>query len=139
MTRKRKTALVIDDDPLIRLSIHEVLESVGFTVWEAENGRQGMALLRRYTGLDLIVTDILMPEEDGVEFLLHVKQLDVAAGRRPKIIAISGGGAFADAGFYLESTNLLGADVSLTKPFSSDDLVDALATLDLLAPSEVPT
>lgn len=103
--------LVIDDELSLRRVLRSILERAGHTVLDAPDGRKGMALWRREP-TDVVVTDIFMPEGNGLEVILEMK--NVAA--RPKIIAMSGGGrkGLLD---WNSSALALGADRVLLKPF----------------------
>ena len=112
--------LIIDDELPIRQVLRRVLEQAGHTVLEASDGRQGMALWRREP-VDVVVTDLFMPEKDGVEVLMELSHL----AARPKIIAMSGGGA--QGLFEVKSTvRCLGADRVLLKPFEPRTLVSTV-------------
>ncbi|MBN2161922.1 MAG: response regulator [Pontiellaceae bacterium] len=78
--------LIIDDDDKIRMLMVRYLERLHYTVAEAENGKHGMIMLETF-GPDLIITDILMPEMDGLEILMALRR------QYPNIpvIAMSGG------------------------------------------------
>ena len=80
--------LVIDDDKNIRSLLRDFLERDGYEVMEAENGKVGLKLFRE-NGADLVITDLIMPEKEGIETIRELRRdfSDV------KIIAISGGGA----------------------------------------------
>jgi DNA-binding response OmpR family regulator len=112
--------LIIDDEPPIRQLLRKVLEHAGHTVLDASDGRMGMALWRREP-VDVVVTDIFMPEKDGVEVLMELKGSAV----KPKIIAISGGGSRGMP--ELKPTVLcLGADRILMKPFEPRTLLSSV-------------
>ncbi len=85
-----KKILVIDDDNDFRRMLCAKLTKSGFAVVEAENGVEG---IRRFTEneVDLVVTDIIMPEKEGMETILELKKIDPAL----KIISVSGGGRSA--------------------------------------------
>jgi len=103
--------LVIDDELPLRRLLRSILERAGHTVLDAADGREGMVLWRREP-TDVVVTDIFMPEKDGIEVILELNK--VAA--KPKIIAMSGGGKKGLLDW--NSTALsLGADRVLLKPF----------------------
>lgn len=106
--------LVVDDEPAIRKFFRMALERRGYEVREAGDGREAMDLLEGDT-FDLMITDLVMPEQEGIETIQVVRR------RFPsmKIIAISG----AHEGVYLRMTRPLGADAALAKPISPDSLV----------------
>ena len=115
--------LVIEDSDPIRSFLRDTLEFAGHTVIEARNGHEGLALLPHRT-VDLVITDIVMPEMEGFEVLREVRRTDPGM----KIIAISGAGP--DGGTnYLQTAKLMGAGKVLTKPFSVDVLLAAVNDL----------
>lgn len=116
--------LLIDDDDSFRASLRMALEHFGHQVTEARDGEEGLALYRD-TGADLVITDILMPEKDGMEVLLALRKQQSTA----KILAISGGGRFAAAKNYLRTAKALGAAKILAKPFTTDSLQAAIDEL----------
>lgn len=113
----RIRVLIVDDDPAFRSLLGEVSRSLGYETVEAENGRQAMRLL---SGLQpqLIVLDIFMPDQDGIETLQQLRN----RSPRPRVIAMSG----AYSGRFLTMAKALGADATLLKPFSIDDFVAVL-------------
>ncbi len=115
--------LVIDDEPTVRRYFARVLDMAGHEVDVAENGREGMRMFRAHRP-DLVITDILMPESDGIETITELKQ-DFPD---TKIIAISGGGAVGPHG-YLKAAELLGADVVLEKPIKATELRETVNEL----------
>lgn len=115
--------LVIDDDEFIRALIRRGLENTGYTVAEATNGFEAMTQFRQFKP-DGVITDLLMPERDGIETILEIRRL---APHVP-IMAISGGYSNM-APVYLKTAGELGADVMLSKPFSVAQLLSALAPL----------
>ena len=104
--------LIIDDEVLLRQALRSMLERAGHTVLDAADGREGMALWRREL-TDLVLTDIFMPEMDGVEFIREMKKIAV----KSKIIAMSGGGRKGLLG-WKPAALLMGADRVLVKPFN---------------------
>lgn len=110
--------LVIEDDDAVRFSLLEALKSMGHEVASAVNGREGMQMAQEET-YDLVITDLIMPEKDGVETILELKidQPDI------KIVAMSGGGQNVD---IMDTTYQIGADCALIKPFSLSDLSDCV-------------
>lgn len=113
--------LVIDDDPAMRRLVRRVLAGRHRLI-EAENGAEGLRLRAQHQP-DLIVTDILMPQKEGIETMREVKQLAPAT----KIIAISGG--VAPNLMYLDMARSLGADAVLAKPFRPAELSDTVERL----------
>ncbi len=112
--------LLIDDDDQIRIMLRRMLEAEGYEVVDASNGKEGIRLYREDPA-DLIITDIIMPEKEGIEVIMELKKdfPDV------KIIAISGGGQI-DAEEYLQMAKMLGAKFTFTKPFERKELLDAV-------------
>ena len=115
--------LVIDDDPVLRRVVTLALEAAGHSVLRCENGRKAVAFLER-DHADLLVTDIVMPEMDGVETVRAVRHLDPDL----PILAISGGGSF-DPKDYLGLAQAFGATAVLPKPFRPAELVDLVSRL----------
>ena len=109
--------LVIDDDDEIRSVLHDILAREGYNVVVASNGKEGIELYRE-DPTDLIITDLIMPEKEGIETILELKQ-DFPDLR---FIAISGGGRI-DAEDYLDLAQKLGARRTLAKPFKRDALL----------------
>lgn len=112
--------LVIDDEILVRLSIEAVLGAKGHAVSLATNGRDGLARLKSGE-FDLIITDLIMPEMEGIETILAIRKESSSA----RILAISGGGRHG-TGEFLDHAAQLGANVTLKKPFSNSELLDAV-------------
>ena len=111
------TILVIDDEPRMLRVIGEMLKSAGHTVVAATSGDQGIAIIAQLA-IDLVITDIIMPEKEGIETIGEIKQ------DHPDlpIIAISGG-SLRGAGSYLETAAALGACATLEKPFHSFEML----------------
>lgn len=122
-TQGMASVLVVDDEPAIRELLGQVLERDGHTVLQAENGRKAIRMLHG-AAVDLVITDILMPEQEGMETISQIRRL------RPeiKIIAISGGGRrlFMD---FLPLAARLGADRTIEKPFKPASVASAVSEL----------
>ncbi len=114
--------VVIDDEEDIRLILKEVLEQEGHTVTTSENGKE--LNINNLSNFDLVITDIFMPDQDGMQIIMEVKKTVPDM----KIIAISGG-AFFGAGNTLKTAQLLGARFTINKPFDIDDVVEKVNTL----------
>ncbi len=113
--------LVVEDVAEMRATIRTMLESAGHTVTDAENGRAGITILRSDEALDVLVTDILMPEADGLEVIRAATDRDGLA-----IIAISGGGSYMPAAVSLAMSEAFGARKVLFKPFRKSELLEAI-------------
>jgi two-component system response regulator (stage 0 sporulation protein F) len=110
--------LIIDDEEIIRALLRSVLEGAGYEVTEAANGRIGLDLYRQ-NPRDLVITDILMPELNGLDMLLELTREFL----RAKVIAISGAGEGKNV---LDVAKLLGARQTFHKPFSVSKLLGAV-------------
>ena len=115
--------LVIDDDPVLRRVITLALEAAGHSVLRCENGKKAIDHLA-HNHADLLITDILMPEMDGVETVRAARQLQPQL----PILAMSGGGSF-DPLDYLGIASAFGATAVLPKPFRTTQLVDLVAKM----------
>ncbi len=115
------TIMIVDDDVEIRKILVAVLERCGHVILEAADGRIALELYRCHD-IDIVITDLIMPEYDGIEMIIALQQLTPDV----KIIAMSGGG-FNETDEYLKSANALGALQTFSKPFNIDDIVDAVA------------
>lgn len=113
--------LVIDDDEQFRAMLVQMLTQDGHRVSIAVDGEEGLRLIGQ-VGLELIITDILMPKKDGMDLILELNR----ANSKIPVIAVSGGRRCITAEFNLNSAGLLGARATLAKPFSRTDLRQAL-------------
>jgi DNA-binding NtrC family response regulator len=115
--------LIIDDEVQIREMLGQMLTREGYEVVHAPNGKEGMRVCRQQA-IDLIITDIIMPEKDGIEMILELRHdfPDL------KVIAISGGGRLGPDG-YLEMAKKLGAHRTFFKPFNRKEILDAVQEL----------
>ena len=118
--------LLTDDDEGFRSSIKLLLELEGFEVLETDNGRQALRILNE-TYVDVCITDILMPDMDGIELSEQLKEV------RPdlKIIGMTGGGQLSHDKVKRDAKRLF--DVFLIKPFNKKEL---LSEITLLSPSQ---
>ncbi len=116
--------LLIDDDHAVRTMLRLTLIHFGHTVFEACNGREGLEMFK-HANADLVITDIVMPEKEGLEVLIELQKKQVPP---VKIIAISGGGR-QKAKDYLRLAKLMGAAKVLAKPFSNEVLMAAINEL----------
>ena len=112
--------LIIDDETPIRSMVRLILERAGYTVREAQDGIEGMRVFRE-TPADLVITDLIMPNKDGIGMIIELKKDFPAL----KIIAMSGGGLNRPEG-YLRGAQKLGAACTLSKPLNRNDLLRAV-------------
>jgi CheY-like chemotaxis protein len=112
--------LVIDDNAVVRNTIVQILESEGYCVVSAEDGRRGLTAFR-HERPDLVITDIIMPEKEGIETIRDIR------GECPnaKIIAISGGGRIGNTDF-LRIARQLGASDVIAKPLDPDHFISVV-------------
>ncbi len=115
--------LVIDDEESIREMLRAMLEREGYDVLDASNGAEGIKLCVNDPA-DLIITDIIMPEKDGMETIVEIRR----EFPDTKIIAISGGDR-VEPGAYLEMAKKLGAQDTFTKPFEREAMLAAVRNL----------
>ena len=112
--------LIIDDEAPIRSMLKLMLERDGYEVAEAPDGMEAIRIYRQNPA-DLIITDLIMPNQDGIGMIIALKKEfpDV------KIIAMSGGGLNKPEG-YLKGAKKLGAACTLTKPIDRDEMLRAI-------------
>ncbi len=115
--------LIIDDDELIRITLHNILERAGYETTMATNGQDGLTKFKARPA-DLIILDMIMPEKGGIEVLTEFRQ----AQPDVKIIAISGG-VWGKAIDNLQTLKDLGADHCLAKPIGRDELLEVVGRL----------
>ncbi|PWC79345.1 regulator [Azospirillum sp. TSH64] len=109
-TESAPSILLVDDDPDFRGMVRTAFQRAGYTVHEAENGNAALAVMERHA-VDLVVTDIIMPEADGYEIILRLKSQQ----SRPPLIAVTGG----SVRLRMElpgMARLLGAEAAFEKP-----------------------
>lgn len=118
---RREVVLVAEDDLACRDLISEILADAGYDCLQADGGRGAIALMARQP--DVLLTDLLMPDKDGVEVIMEVRR------RWPltRIVAMSGGFGIIEATQLLRTATMLGADVALSKPFTSAQLLESVA------------
>lgn len=112
--------LVVDDEEFIRFTLRQMLEKAGHEVVEAVNGQDALDCFER-SPIDLVITDIVMPEKEGIETIVELRrhQPDL------KIIAVSGGGRTKTMD-YLDIAERLGADSAIAKPLQRQVVMDAV-------------
>lgn len=112
--------LIIDDDIQFRTMLRKMIERNGYEVIEASDGKEGVKLYWKKP-TDLIITDLIMPEKDGIETIQELKKdfPDI------KIIAISGGGRLGPQD-YLHLAKMFGSQRTLTKPIELSVILKAI-------------
>ena len=118
------TIFVVEDNAGLRKSIERLLVSEGHSVTGFSNGRLALQRLREEK-VDIVVSDLFMPEMDGLELLMNLQRLALP---RPHVIAMSGGSERFEMS-ALNDAKVLGADAVLQKPFSNKDLLEAIERL----------
>lgn len=115
--------LLVEDDGSLRRLLAEILTRAGHQVTEARDGQEALQLLPE-AGPEVVITDLLMPEMDGIDLMLQLRERD----SRTAVIVISGGGRVATEK-YLQLTRELGEQCALlVKPFTSAELLQAVTT-----------
>jgi len=115
--------LIIDDEPQIRSMLTLMLEREGYEVVEAPDGVDGIKIYRQNPA-DLIITDLIMPNKDGIGMIIDLKK----EFPEVKIIAMSGGGLNKPDG-YLKGAKKLGASCTLTKPIDREEILRVVAAI----------
>lgn len=113
--------LIIDDDDRTRKLFRKILEREGYHITESSNGKMGIKMYREEPA-DLVITDIIMPEKEGIETIIDLRK----EFPKVKIIAMSGGGHIG-AESYLEIAKKIGAAKTLAKPITNDELIETIA------------
>ena len=114
--------LVVEDDPAFRSVVGAALTKYGYSVIEASDGRAGLELLKTHA-IDLIITELLMPEMDGIELIVELRETKNTI----PIIAMTG--RPDDTEVYLNVAKAFGAKYVFKKPFPMDDFLSAVRSL----------
>jgi YesN/AraC family two-component response regulator len=116
--------LIIDDEPLLSDMLKQMLEIEGYETYTAGNGKEGLSVFNQRDP-DIVVTDIIMPEKEGLELIQILK------GQKPslKILAISGGSFHINVSDVLKMAKALGANQTLSKPIRRKEFIDAVNKL----------
>lgn len=110
--------LVVEDDPGTRRTLQIALSQAGYQVIEAPDGREAMRLWRDQ-GADLVITDILMPDKNGLEVIIELRGLSPST----PIVVITDGGRSKQIRLLEENAKLLGAVRTVTKPFRLEEML----------------
>ncbi|GKS56611.1 response regulator [Nitrospira sp.] len=114
------SVLIVDDEEQLRLLMRQALEQADFAVQDAKDGKEALEQYRR-NPTDLVIMDILMPGQDGLESIIQLRREFPTV----KVIAITGGSEMIGVLNYLEVAKMLGARRTLHKPFELKELVEA--------------
>jgi hypothetical protein len=115
--RRRRRVLFVDDDPEVVIFASRILRDAGFEVLVGGNGNVALSTAQTEP-LDLVITDLVMPEREGLETIMRLRRSHPAL----PVIAISG----AFGGHFLKGAATLGASAILLKPFSGEELLEAV-------------
>ena len=118
---KPLTILIAEDEEDIRLLLDQWLKPMGHTVLTARNGVEALKLIAE-NSFDLVITDILMPESDGLTVINGLKKTQP----KSRVLAISGGGRFMDSKEYLQIAEGFGADAAIMKPFNREQFLQGI-------------
>ncbi|TIH13777.1 response regulator [Marinifilum sp. JC120] len=118
-----KTILIVDDDPKMLELLKHYLRNEEVNALAALDGEQGLSLFES-NPVDLVIIDIFMPNMDGIQTILELKQ------KKPecRILVISGGGEFTGLE-YLKQAKALGAKEALVKPFTQNDFLTTIHSI----------
>ena len=116
--------LLVDDDAAFRTAVCRALRAAGHAVEEAANGKEALKFISAESP-DILITDILMPNTDGIELTTAVKQAHPGV----RILVISGRRQLGSVDL-LDLASMLGADATLSKPFAPEQLLEKLASLE---------
>lgn len=120
MVERRRQVCVLEDDPLMLDHVAAMVEELGFEPLPAGTVDGALALVRRHKPWAAVI-DILMPDKDGLNFIM-----ELGPDRPERVVAISGGGRLV-AGAVLQMARGLGADATVVKPIRLEDLRQALS------------
>jgi DNA-binding NtrC family response regulator len=109
--------LIVDDDPGIRRTLHILLSREGYRVTQARDGVEALRLWRDQGG-DLVITDLHMPEKNGIETIVELQSHSPGI----RIIAMSGGGQTKRLDL-LSNASMLGAVLTIEKPFTLTEMM----------------
>jgi YesN/AraC family two-component response regulator len=112
--------LLIEDDNCVRELLQQTLVRAGYDVIPASDGDEGLDIFR-HSKPDLVITDIVMPQKEGLQMILELRRHSPDA----KVIAMSGGGRYSNTD-YLKLARKFGAKATLSKPFLREEILNAV-------------
>lgn len=116
--------LLVEDSPEVSLSVREILSSAGHDVDDASNGKEALDKIDQ-GNFDLVVSDIWMPEMDGIALLKEIR----SAGNDVPVVVISGGAPNAPLTYTAPLASTFGANAVIYKPFEKEELLKAIDTV----------
>jgi len=119
MTQKVYSILLVDDEDLLREGVQELLEIQGYRVIPAADGHQALECLASSAVVDLIITDLVMPKMDGIDFVQRVREVNTSV----PVIVVSGSTRNIMKRYGIENIQVPGANASLSKPFKGAELL----------------
>jgi len=122
------TIIIADDDDQLRTMLSQIFEVENYTVIEAQNGQQAIDYIRNNT-VDLLITDLIMPEKEGIETINELKRVSPEL----PIFAMSGG-SMTNSEVYLQIAQKLGVSQTFLKPFDINEMLEAVK---LILPQQV--
>ncbi|MCK5064277.1 MAG: response regulator [Candidatus Fermentibacteraceae bacterium] len=115
--------LIVDDDTMVRTMLVNVFQRDNYSTFEAADGQSALRIYKD-EAIDIVITDIVMPEMEGIETIRELRRINPDA----KIIAFSGGGSLSPDG-YLKIAASMGANYTFAKPFEINELKEAVKKL----------
>lgn len=124
MRYQMKTIIVIDDDKIVTDIFDKALSNTNYNYKIFNSSLEGLSHIQK-NSVDLVITDIFMPEKDGYEVIVEIKkyQKDI------KILCVSSGSKFFKKDMILDTAKRIGADKVLQKPFTINEFQDQIASL----------
>jgi CheY-like chemotaxis protein len=117
--------LIIDDDTQLLQAMEIAFRKSRHNLKTACDGKKGLACMAQFPAIDVVITDIIMPELDGIEVIATLNKQPC----RPVIIAMSGGSQRLDLNLLLQTAKMMKVDLVLPKPITPMELLEAIETL----------
>ena len=124
MSKTKPLILLVEDEELLRAGVQEMLEIQGYEVVTAQNGSLALACLSERP-VDLIITDLVMPQMDGIDFVAQLRKLNAEV----PVIVVSGSTRNIMQRYGIDTIQVPGANASLPKPFKGADLMAQIQRL----------
>jgi len=123
-SRESTRVIVMEDDLLLRRMLESILRTVGYKVLSAGDGAEGMRAVRAH-GADIVITDLFMPEQDGLQTIMQLKREFPAV----RVVAMTAGASYLSIENARAAATLIGADAFIEKPLDHRVLLDTMAEL----------